>query len=58
MLHALRHIQVGNIAHVGFIYAHAKGNGGNDDDVFFVGEAVLVLAAGLDGQACVIGQCV
>ena len=56
MFNALRHIQMGNVAHVGFVYAHAKGNGGDDDDVFFVGEAVLVLAAGLDGQACVVGQ--
>ena len=55
MLHALRHIQVGNVAHVGLVYAHTKGNGGDDDDVFFMRETVLVLAAGLDGQACVIG---
>ena len=38
---ALGHVEVGDEAYVGFVYAHAEGDGGDDDEAVFVGEAVL-----------------
>ena len=56
MFDALRHVEVGDEAHVGFVDAHAEGDGGHDDEAFFAGEAVLVFVALGHGEAGVIRQ--
>ena len=53
-LDALRQRQVGDEAHIGLVYAHAEGDGGDDDDAVLAQEALLVPAAGFGGQAGVI----
>ena len=53
---ALRHVEVGDEADVGFVYAHAEGDGGDDDEAVFVGEAVLRGFALLHGHAGVVGH--
>lgn len=42
-------------AYVGFVDAHAEGDGGDDDVDFFFEEGVLVVAAGLGVHAGVVG---
>ena len=53
---ALRHVEVGDEADVGFVYAHAEGDGGDDDEAVFVSEAVLRGFALLHGHAGVVGH--
>ncbi|MNN85112.1 hypothetical protein D3C81_2023620 [compost metagenome] len=48
---------MGNEAHVGFIDAHAEGDGGDHDQAFLIEEAALVGRAGLGRQTGVIRQC-
>ena len=47
---------MGHKAHVGFVDAHAEGNGGDHDQAFLVEEALLVIGAQVAGQAGVIRQ--
>ena len=49
-------LEVGDEADVGFVYAHAEGDGGDDDEAVFVGEAVLRGFALLHGHAGVVGH--
>ena len=50
------HVEVADKAHIGFVDAHAKGNGGHHDDAFFAQKTVLVTLAGLGRQAGMVGQ--
>ena len=43
-------------AHVGFVDAHAEGNGGNDDVYFFHEEFVLVFGTDFVVQTGVVGE--
>ena len=56
-LHTLRQIEVSHEAHVGFIYTHAKGDGGDHDQPLFTQEALLMLLPGLSIQSGVIWKC-
>jgi hypothetical protein len=47
---------VAHEAHIGFVDAHAEGDGGDHDDVFFAQEARLVLGAHRVFHACVVGH--
>ncbi len=49
-------VQVGNKAHVGFVDTHAKGDGGDHDQAFFVDEALLVKSAQFVVQPGMVGQ--
>ncbi len=53
---ALRQIEVGDKAHVGFVDAHAEGDGGDHDDAVLAQEALLMALAHVGAQAGVIGQ--
>ena len=55
-LYRLGHVQVCHEAHVGLVYAHAEGNGGDDDDTLLTQETRLVVGADIRRQAGVIGQ--
>ncbi|EKY03405.1 hypothetical protein HMPREF9120_02718 [Neisseria sp. oral taxon 020 str. F0370] len=52
---ALRHVEVGDEAYVGFVDAHAEGDGGDDGEAVFVGEAVLGGFALRHAHARVVG---
>ena len=43
-------------AHIGFVNAHAKSNGGHHDHPFIAKEAILVLLSDCRIQSCVVGQ--
>ena len=49
-------IVVDDEAHIGFIYAHAKGDGGHDDIHFFGEEFILIFGAHLVVEASVVGE--
>ena len=49
-------VEVGDKAHVRFVYAHAEGDGGDHDDAGFGDEALLVGAAHVGFHAGVVGQ--
>ena len=55
-LDALRQVEMRDEAHVRFVDAHAEGDGGNDDDAFFVEETRLVGGAHVRSEAGVIRQ--
>ena len=52
----LGQVEVGDETHVGLVDTHAKGDGGDHDQAFFVEEAVLVGGARLGSQAGVVRQ--
>ena len=56
MFDALGHIEMGDEAHVRFVYAHTEGNGGDDDNVVFAGKTALVCFAHFHAQAGMVGN--
>ena len=52
---AFGQIQVGNKAHIWFIYAHAKGDGGDNNHAIFAQKAILMGLPQLGRQACMVG---
>ena len=43
------HIHVCDEAHIRFVYPHAKGDGGNDDNAIFAQETRLVVSSSVRG---------
>ena len=54
-LERLRYVVVDDEAHVGFVYAHAEGYGGNDDVELFAEELLLGLVAHRRVESGVVG---
>ena len=54
VLHALGHVVMDDVPHVGFVDAHTEGVGGHNDRRGIVDEVVLALAAFLVGHARVV----
>ena len=55
-LDVFRQVQVRDETHVGFVDAHAEGDGGHHHQAFFAQKTVLVAAAHVAVQAGVVGQ--
>ena len=54
--HRFRHVQVSDEAHIWFIYAHTKGDGGHNDDGLLTQKTRLMISPNGGAQAGVIGQ--
>jgi len=52
----LGQVQVRHEARIGFVYSHAEGDRGNDDDIFPVQKALLVPPPFGRRQSGVVGQ--
>ena len=53
---AFRQVEVGDKAHVRFVDAHTKGDGGDDNDFFFTQKTPLILLALFGVNTGVVGQ--
>ena len=58
MLDGFGHVQVGDKAHIGLVYAHAKRHSGNNNHIVVLVKAFLVFLAHRHVQPCVVRPCI